>query len=296
MSYDFIEQHDGYTISRKFYDSSDPRLGRQVNHDSRSLVYKVQAADPSTLTSIRHPRSIPILDQGSLGSCTGNAGTGNLGTGIYWAQGLTVLDPSDVNKDEKFAVTLYSDATKIDPYRGTYPPIDTGSDGLSIAKVLKSRGLISGYTHATSLEAFLTALSQGPVIVGIEWHENMFNVDQTGHVSITGKVVGGHEIVFDQLDIEHKRVWFSNSWGKSWGIGGRAYLTWDDMATLLAAEGDVTVFVPASQPAPTPTPTPTPDPTPTPTPTPDPGKDVIQEIIDAAEAFIASLKNFIQQL
>lgn len=294
MSYDFVEQHDGYTISRKFYETSDYRLGRHVNHDSRSLLYQVKAEDPSTLKSIRHPRSIPVLDQRSLGSCTGNAGTGNLGTGLFWAQGLTVLNPTDAGKDEQYAVALYSDATKIDPYRGAYPPTDTGSDGLSIAKVLKARGLISGYLHATSLEAFLTALSQGPVIAGLAWREDMFNVDQTGRIKITGAVAGGHEIVFDQLDVENKRAWFTNSWGPSWGINGRAYLTWDDMATLLADSGDVTVFVPVSQPAPTPTPQP--EPTPAPTPTPNPDKDVIQEIIDAAKAFVASLENFIKQL
>jgi hypothetical protein len=68
-----------------------------------------------------------------------------------------------------YAEHLYSDATKIDPWTGEWLPDDTGSDGLSIAKVLLTRGLISGYQHATTLEAALTALAQRPVMIGSSW-------------------------------------------------------------------------------------------------------------------------------
>lgn len=252
--YDFVEQHDGYTISRKIYQPIDRRLGRNVRHDSRSLMFQVKAQDVSTLKSVRHERHIPTLDQGQLGSCTGNAATGALGSQPFWPEGLAVLNPTDAEVDETYAVNVYSDATKVDPYQGTYPLTDTGSDGLSVAQVLKTRGLISGYVHATSLEAALTALSQTPVIAGVEWRNDMFNPDADGRIHITGDVAGGHEIVLDELDVENKRVWIHNSWGDGWGVEGRAYFTWDDFSTLLSRAGDVTQFVPVSQPAPTPEP------------------------------------------
>ncbi len=236
--------------------STDPRLGRHVNHDPRSLRYLAPAQPVSTLTSVRHSSSIPILDQGDLGSCTGNAATACLSYESFWGTGSTVLSTTDATADETYAVGVYSDATKIDDYDGTYPPTDTGSDGLSVAKVLTNRGLISGYTHATSLEAALTALQTQAVITGTEWLNGMFTPDADGRLHVTGSVAGGHEYVLDEVDVPNQRVWMRNSWGDSWGVQGRAYFTWADFQKLLAKDGDVTVFTPASQPAPTPTPDP----------------------------------------
>lgn len=290
--YDVVDQYDGYTISFKKLPSRDPRLGRNVKHDSRSLDYQVDAVDDiNTLLSIRHQNYILILDQGNLGSCTGNAATGNAGTSEFWAAGQQYLNPTDSVSDEKFAVGVYSDATSLDDYQGSYPPDDTGSDGLSVAKVLKNRRLISGYRHATSLEAVLTALATQPVIVGTSWHNGMFTPDADGQLHITGNIAGGHEYVLDELDVENKLVWMRNSWGPSWGIQGRAFFTWDDFETLMAQQGDCTVFVPVSQPAPTPTP-----PQPEPTPTPDPGQPtefekLVEDLKATLDKLVAWFKN-----
>lgn len=282
---------DDYIIKFKTYDNvTDPRLGRNIKHDSRSLLYKAPESDLSTLKSVRHQRNIPVLDQGDLGSCTGNAGTGCLGTAAFWETTNTILSPTDANMDEQFAIKLYSDATKADNYQGDYPPDDTGSDGLSIAKVLKSRGLISGYTHATSLNAAITALATQPVIVGIDWYNDMFNPDADGRVHPTGGVAGGHEIVFDELDVENQRLWFTNSWGTSWGVDGRAYLTYDDFNKLMKRDGDVTVFTPITAPAPQPTPTPTPEPTPT------PDENILEKVVDKVEAVFDDLIKFLKSL
>lgn len=275
---------ESFTVYRKVYDPSDPRLGRHVRHDSRSLSYAIEAEDISALKSVTHVRHIPTLDQGNLGSCTGNAAAGCLGTGQFWstAQAAKVLSASDATEDEKYAVKVYSAATGLDPYPGTYPPTDTGSDGLSVAKVLQAWKLISGYQHALSLEAFLTALSKQPVICGTEWRSDMFNPAPDGKISITGSVEGGHEYVFDELDVENKRVWMHNSWGDGWGVHGRAYFTWDDFGKLLAADGDCTVFTPIEQPAPQPTPPAPPQPTPPTPPSPD---DPAAQFLAAARAF-----------
>lgn len=256
---------EDYTVRVKRYERTDPRLGRNVRHDSRSLLYRTPGdeTDPTTLTSVRHTRNVPVLDQGDLGSCTGNAATGCLGTGAFSAAGATVLSTTDAAADEAYAVGVYGAATALDPWPGTYPPDDTGSDGLSVAKVLQSRGLISGYTHALSLNAALAALSKQPTIVGIPWHEDSFTPQLDGRLPITGDVAGGHEVVLDELDVENRRAWLTNSWGTSWGLDGRAYLTWDDLGTLLADDGDCTVFVPNTEPAPQPTPVEPVAPTPT---------------------------------
>lgn len=252
---------DSFVVKQKQFTPTDPRLGRHVRHDSRSLMFQVIAQDVSTLQSVRHNRYIPTLDQGPVGSCTGNAATGCLGTAMFWNEQevKNVLNPTDAQVDETYAVSVYSEATQLDPFPGVYPPTDTGSDGLTVAKVLQGRGLISGYQHATSLEAVLTALASKPVIVGTEWRTNMFEPQEDGKLDINGNVEGGHEYVLDEVDVANKRVWMHNSWGDSWGIEGRAYFTWDDFGKLMAADGDCTVFTPVSQPAPPPTPVPVPD-------------------------------------
>lgn len=238
------------------------RLGRHVKHDPRSLRYLVAAGPREALVSVRHERRIPVLDQGDLGSCTGNAAEGACGTGALFdaipGDQKNKPDTTDAYFDEQEAVALYSTATGLDTYQGTYPPEDTGSDGLSVAKAAKRAGLISGYRHATSLDAALTALAAGPVIAGINWYSSFDRPSGGGVISIGADayVRGGHEICVDELDVERERIGFTNSWGDSWGQGGRAYIGWDDFERLLAEDGDVTVFVPLSQPAPTPTPDP----------------------------------------
>jgi hypothetical protein len=112
------------------YDRSDGRLGRQLVLDSRSLAYTVERdgdAMATPLQSKHWERRLGILQQGDLGSCTANAATGALGTEPFYSQvGHRVL-PDGVDLAEAYAVALYSAATKVDPWPGSYPPEDTGS-------------------------------------------------------------------------------------------------------------------------------------------------------------------------
>lgn len=277
---------DGHTLYVKRYEPSDPRLGRHVLHDSRSLSFRVEPVNVDELKSVRHLTQIPILNQGNLGSCTGNAAVNVLATDTFLATDPVKAVLANFNSDlaEEYAVSVYSDATVLDPFPGSYQPTDTGSDGLSVAKVLTSRGLISGYQHATSLAAALSALSKQACMVGTPWHGDMFNPDADGRLRITGSVEGGHEYKLDELDVENRRVWILNSWGLDWGLGGRAWLSWDDLGSLLADDGDCTVFTPLTQPAPTPTP-------PVP-PAPDPMAELRAEFAKAWAAADAAWKYF----
>lgn len=246
---------EDFTLKVRHFEPADKRLGRHVVHDSRSLRYRAPARDPRKLASVRHEVRIPIMDQGQLGSCTGHAGTNTLASDAFWAVGQPLLAGIDPHE---YAVELYSDATLLDPWPGQYKPDDTGSDGLSIAKVLHARGLISGYQHATSLAAALTALAERVVMVGTSWLEEMYGTTPEGHMMVGGTPVGGHEYVLDELDVERQRVWMRNSWGEDWGLQGRAWMSWDELGKLLADDGDCTILVPRTEPAPQPTPVPEP--------------------------------------
>lgn len=48
-----------------------PALGRVVDHDERSRLYQARLA--TTQRSVLWGHHAPVLDQGELGSCTGNA-------------------------------------------------------------------------------------------------------------------------------------------------------------------------------------------------------------------------------
>lgn len=236
------------TIYRERITPTDPRLKRSVHHDSRSRRYPFRT-DGLVLTSVRHTRAGAIFDQGNIGACTAMAGVGCLLTGSFSAHPAAYYERAVAG-----AFALYSDATLEDPFPGSWPPDDTGSDGLTIAKVLTRRGEISGYQHTFSLEDALKALTVTPFITGTNWSENMFTFRSDGRVVPGGPVVGGHEYIADELDVQNQRIWFTNSWGTGWGAGGRFWMSWVDYGNLLAQRGDVTIFVPNTLPAPQPEP------------------------------------------
>jgi hypothetical protein len=247
------------------------RLGRHIEHDPRSLAYAHGVLPKSAIKSVSWTRRIPILDQGQLGSCTGNAATGALGTDSAGRTATTSVTISAAGAaashglfkagvhvlDEAFAVALYSLATILDGVSGQYPPTDTGSTGIGVAKALKALGLATGYTHAFSIDALNSALQAGPVLIGINWYQSMFDPKADGQIVVdTGSgLAGGHELEVDAYDATTGEYKVPNSWAESWGVDGAGYLTTTGLTTLLGLQGDVTVPAWASAPAPTPLPT-----------------------------------------
>lgn len=98
------------------------RLNRHVNHDPRSLNYLFPVPAGAVVKSVRWTRRIPVLDQGEIGSCTGNGAEGAVGTSpLYESIPETVAarPTGDADVDEQQAVALYSAATQLDDYDGT---------------------------------------------------------------------------------------------------------------------------------------------------------------------------------
>ncbi len=237
------------------------RLGRAVEFDPRSAGFAIPEVVTGSLVSKLWPRRSPIFDQGQLGSCTGNAGTGTRAADkSSGAPGLATLTEAD-------AVALYEKATKLDSISGSYPPDDTGSSTLGVCKALKADGYITSYLHAMSGHAILSGLQRGGMVTGVPWHTDMDDPDpQTGIVEIGGDIRGGHElhVVGTAVDrpltiyvekatgvmLDAQRagcgtiqvpvgytIW-ANSWSVSFGLYGYVLLKQSDHEALLHQHGD----------------------------------------------------------
>lgn len=251
-----------------------PGLGRIQHHDLRNLEYAHGVLPKAAIQSVAWARHTPILDQMQLGSCTGNALTGALGTDskgrtataqvTVKADSKGIFTAGTYTLDEDFAILAYELNTRLDGIRGQYKPDDTGSSGPACGKTAKALGLATGYTHAFSYDALRSALQSGPVLIGIPWYESMFSPETDGRIPVDAKsgVAGGHELLVREYDAVNDRVWVDNSWGLSWGVRGRGYLNGADLRALLSDGGDVTVLTFTTDPVPTPpfSPTPAPDP------------------------------------
>lgn len=207
-------------------------LGRHQEHDPRSLDFP--AAQAVVLHDAMWTYHGTVLDQGEIGSCTGNAAVEVLMCSPYY-------DHKPETFTEKDALAVYELATHLDRVPGVYPPTDTGSSGLAVMKACKQKGYISGYHHAFGLTHALAALMLGPVITGIPWTKAMFTPDKDGTVHATGPVVGGHEITVLGYSAERSAVRCLNHWTASWGDGGYFWLPVNDWKALLGQSGDVTI-------------------------------------------------------
>jgi hypothetical protein len=241
-----------------------PLLGRNVNHDSRSWSYALQPHD-TPIRSVRHAAYIGIMDQGDVGSCTGNASVACAYRAPFYAPDAPAWQ---YEPTESGALTWYSQNTAGDDYAGTYyyPTgygVDTGSDGLTSSKVAMQAGIITGYQMAGDLASSLEALQDRPGITGLPWYNSMFDAPASGLLTVdtSSGLAGGHELCVDEVvavdspgnGTGRLLVGGPNSWGTSWGARGRWYLPANDWWALRQQQGDVYFWTAKSQPAPLPT-------------------------------------------
>lgn len=208
------------------------RLGRHVRHDSRSRDYPAELA--AAVISVTHASmgGLP-LDQGQIGSCTAEALTGALNLQPDYRE------PPGIQAQAQ-AYALYAAEVALE---GEPPGSDPGGDGITVCRAAKNAGLIRSYTHTFNANDALRALVIRPVICGVNWYSSMDNPNGNGLVTITksATIRGGHEILAYGIDASGELIWFWNSWGPSFGLGGRFAMTFATCERLLSEDGDVTV-------------------------------------------------------
>lgn len=213
---------------------SDPRLGRVVEFDARSLsehpitdvLTAGQVAKPVTkLWTIPGPAP---LNQGAEGACVGFAFTHEL-----------VSEPVPVTgASNAYARGVYRRAQNLDAFPNSQP----GTSVVAGAKALKERGFYSRYTWCETEEEVAAAVSHvGPVVVGTNWHEGMYTVPSDGFVVPTGRVVGGHAWLLTGIDVDGGFYYWLNSWGPKYGKRGRAKMRREVFTTLFNRRGEACV-------------------------------------------------------
>ena len=211
------------------------RLGRHLAApDERDLLHMAEGA--GSLVSVKHAAVGLPLDQGDIGSCTANALCGALNSQPDYTGGKVFTEADAIN------VYKRETADEGEPY----PEFDPGGTGRAVCKAGVELGLIHSWQNALGLQAALAALVQRPVITGVNWYTSFDTPDANGHVAIAdgATVRGGHEFVVDEIDVEHYLVGCWNSWGTSFGLGGRFYMSWHCWWRLLGEGADATVPIP----------------------------------------------------
>lgn len=174
------------------------------------------------------------LDQGPDGACVGFGISGELASAPEIIRGI----------DNTFAKQVYFDAQMIDEWPGgAYPggsPFYEGTSVLAGAKVATNRGYYSSYYWAfDETDMARTVSNYGPVVIGVDWYDGMMEPDSDWYLHPTGSIVGGHCVVVIGINVECGYYIIRNSWGKEWGKDGEAKISREDMAILIARNGDV---------------------------------------------------------
>lgn len=219
-------------VLRGGHTTTDRRLDRLPEFDPRNRAYPIRA-----LLAARPPRSytwrLPQanLDQGSEGACVGFSWTQELASRPVVVRGL----------DADYARGIYHAAQTMDEWPGE---AYEGTSVLAGAKAVVAAGHMGEYRWAFGLEDVIDALAwHGPVVLGIDWMNDMFDPDADGLLHATGGVAGGHAIEANGVSLKRRLVRLENSWSPAWGIDGHAYIGFDDLRSLLANGGEACVPV-----------------------------------------------------
>ena len=208
----------------------DRVFDRRPEFDERSRVFPIRA-----LVEDKPPRSYtwgcPVrLDQGSEGACVGFA----------WTQELAARPKTHGLVTDDLARSVYHEAQLVDPWEDT-PPAE-GTSVLAGAKTMQAHGYLGEYRWCFSVDDLKLAVGYaGPVVLGIWWWTEMFDVDGGGYVHPHGSREGGHAILCNGYSVSERRFKLTNSWGTGWGRNGECYVVEDDMKYLLLDEGEACV-------------------------------------------------------
>lgn len=200
----------------------DRKLDCRIIHDPRSRDWRMGSVLQIKPQRSRRWACKYRLDQGQQGACVGFAGAHQIGAA-----------PMQQHTSWDHAVLYYHGAQKFDQWPGEK---DEGSSVLGLMKFWKSQNIISEYRWCITFREVIQALSEhGPLNIGTPWPSGMNRPDHDGQVRYEGETKSAHSVILDELDMERERIWILNSWGRRWGVDGRAWMTFADVRKMMGA-------------------------------------------------------------
>lgn len=210
-----------------------PLLGRTIIElDSRSRGFAAPLS--SMLLRDRSWRRGRPYDQGETSACTGYARKGLANTAPF----AGFLDYPKRSRIDAYG--LYRRAQRdFDSWPGEEPDY-YGTSVLAVMKAAKAMGLTDrDYRWLFGgAEARAWLSNNGPALIGIGWTPSMFTPSPTGEVVPRGADIGGHALELTKIDVRRKRVWFPQTWGRSWGVRGWGWMSFDALDERLADDGE----------------------------------------------------------
>jgi len=119
--------------------------------------------------------------------------------------------------------------------------LQSGTSVRAGAEAVMKLGRLKSYVWAFSLQPALEfVLTQGPVVLGINWYDSFEKPDAQGMITIKprARVLGGHGILWRGADTQRGLALLSNSWGDEWGVSGECYLPFRDLDRLIHEDGE----------------------------------------------------------
>jgi hypothetical protein len=195
-------------------------LGRKPATDIRNLQHPMRRLLPAATTTLPERKTWSFrgapLDQGATGTCVAHAAA-------HFIRSAPMRHTRDIDPFQLYREAILLDEYPANDHEATSPPdnkgLQYGSSGTGGAKALDRRGILKEYLWAQTMrEAIEWVLTRGPVMIGTNWYDSMFNPSAQGFAKITPAttVAGGHEYLLLGANQRKGIATFVNSWGPRW--------------------------------------------------------------------------------
>lgn len=219
-----------------------PGLGRRISldeNDKKFLVRRRLAAAADVSLPRRKTWRIggKSLDQGSTGTCVGHAWKNFL----RCAPIRTEIGPTPWD--------IYRKAISVDEWTDNDAEIidinnanlQSGTSVRAGAQTMIEFGRLKSYLWAFDLQSVIEwVLTQGPLVLGINWYSTFNNPDHEGIIKLseTSTILGGHAILCRGINLKTSLATLENSWGDTWGKSGACYIPLSTLERLIHEQGE----------------------------------------------------------
>jgi C1A family cysteine protease len=214
--------------------------------DSRDYIFSNTSSNVSNYSLVKFVREIE--DQGSIGSCVGNAGVSALelmcyknGTHVNLSRLFAYYNvrfvDGRVGQEGAFLRSIFSSINRFGlPTEEEYPYIIEKQNQTPPQEIydLAKKFIVSRYERVflNQKASVKGAIDSGfPIVFGIDIKEDFYNIPSVLNAdsyAAIGNSIGGHAMII--IGYDEKGVIVENSWGNQWGDKGLGAISWEILA------------------------------------------------------------------